>query len=436
MSGLPFTSAIWVELPASLTKLILDLGHPVRVDHEGDVIHRSYITSNEMRPLQEQTQLKELRLFNVHNSFQPIIWETVFRNTSPGAMGILEIQMAVPPIVRSGQWKKANDVMGLTVPKEESSDKHYKGLDGKGILHYSVGTGEYLDSLCIRLARIGSGLDESTPLPLWGLKLDGFVLDHLPFEHELSRIVYLECGDNCIDSGLRAPKTQKAPHNKWSKTINNATSHCLIKWPNWTGIFDAGGHQRNKSGEIVPQEIGLSTPINEYAPSPVVPLIEESLNMKALDDALMSSTETDYFTGSPVLPRPSANQIPVDAASNISVRGSEVPTPTVASSKTANSPTISAVGGADVAVMTSFAGLEVAGAEEVMELADVPDLDHSSVPTSACSSFGGEYTSASDIASNVATAGSSTPAMDEEEFVSTIEQKVRASLYMVSGFAS
>jgi hypothetical protein len=28
------------------------------------------------------------------------------------------------------------------------------------------------------------------------------------------------------------------PHNKWSKVVNNATSHCLIQWPKWTGVLD------------------------------------------------------------------------------------------------------------------------------------------------------------------------------------------------------
>jgi hypothetical protein len=40
-------------------------------------------------------------------------------------------------------------------------------MDGKGILHYTFGTGEYLDGLCMRKARIASGLEEAKPLPLW-----------------------------------------------------------------------------------------------------------------------------------------------------------------------------------------------------------------------------------------------------------------------------
>ena len=41
-----------------------------------------------------------------------------------------------------------------------------RGTEGKGILHYSFGTGEYLDDFCMRKARIASGSDEAKPLPL------------------------------------------------------------------------------------------------------------------------------------------------------------------------------------------------------------------------------------------------------------------------------
>jgi hypothetical protein len=425
VSGLPFLPSVWDELPTSLTKLVLDLGQPIRLEQNGEVLHRSYITSNEMKPLQDQTQLKELRLFHIHNSFQPMIWETVFRNTSDGGMRVLDVQMASPPIVRSEQWRRAKDVVGLTVPTEDSEGKMYKGLDGKGVLHYSVGTGEYLDDLCIRKARIASGLDEATPLPLWCLRLNGFVIDHLPFEHELSRIVLLTCGEDCIDSGLRAPKTLKAPHNKWSRVVNNATSHCLIQWPNWTGIFDAGGHQRNKSGEVVPQELGLSTPLENLPPSPIVPLTEESLNLKDVDEALGEPLHADSFD-TPLAPTSSVAQTPLSAVSNASTRGSDVPTPTVASSSTACSPAFPSVDGSTTTSMQSFASSDFIALDEV----------NSSAPPSVSGSFDGAETAASDVASNIATAGSSTPALEEEDDMSAIVQKVRQSLYLVSGFAS
>jgi hypothetical protein len=385
--------------------LVLDLGQPVRLDQDGDVLHESYITANEMKPLLEYVKLKELRLFQVRDSLQPLVWETVFRHRLEDAMRVLDIQMAAAPIVRSEQWRRAKNVAGLTVPTEESEEKQYKGMDGKGALHYSIGTGEYLDGYCMRKARIASGLDEATPLPLWCLKLDGFVIDHLPFEHELSQIVLLTCGENCIDSGLRAPKSRRAPRNMWSKAVNNATSHCLIQWPNWTGIFDDRGDQRNKLGVVVPQQLGLSTPAVEFAPSPVVPLTKEFLSLKDLDDALVTPRQSGYFMGSPLQTNSSVGYSTFDERSNISIRGSEVPTPTIASSATAGSPAMSTVDGAEVTPSTSFGD----------ELDDASNTDNTS---------------------NMATAGSSSACSENEAPAkSTFTHKVRQSLLRLSGSA-
>jgi hypothetical protein len=43
----------------------------------------------------------------------------------------------------------------------------YRGIEGKGVLHYSFGTGEYLDDFSMRKGRIAAGLEEAKPLPLW-----------------------------------------------------------------------------------------------------------------------------------------------------------------------------------------------------------------------------------------------------------------------------
>jgi hypothetical protein len=42
----------------------------------------------------------------------------------------------------------------------------YRGVDGKGVLHYFFGTGEYLDDFSMRKGRIAAGL-KAKPLPLW-----------------------------------------------------------------------------------------------------------------------------------------------------------------------------------------------------------------------------------------------------------------------------
>ncbi|KAF1913972.1 hypothetical protein BDU57DRAFT_558891 [Ampelomyces quisqualis] len=408
ISGLPFTSVVFEKLPTTLKKLVIDVGEPVRLEQDGDVLHKSFITQNELKPLKEQVKLKELRLFRVRDSVQSIVWETVFRNTSEGSMRVLDVQMAAAPIVRSERWKKAKDVAGLTVPTESANSMEYKGKDGKGVLHYSIGTGEYLDDFCIRKARIASGLDEATPLPLWCLKLDGFVIDYLPFQHELSSIVLLACGDNCIDSGLRAPKTSRAPHNKWSRAVNNAVSHCLIQWPNWTGIFDDHGDQRSRLGAVVSQEMALSTPAAEFSPSPIAPLTKETLDMKAMDEALTDPMQSDYFLGSPIL-KSSAAQTPLGATSNKSERGSDVPTPTLGS-LTAYSP---------ISVSTDTNVVVVDGANDALS------------PTSTLGSFEHITPSKSiDEALDMATNGPDAPATDKNstpKTSSTFAHKVRRS---------
>ncbi|USP82488.1 hypothetical protein yc1106_09762 [Curvularia clavata] len=309
ISAIPFMGKIWDTLPTNMTKLVLDLSQPIRIERDGDIEYKSYIAPKDMKPLVQQTQLEELRMFGMHDSMQAVVWETAYRNVSEGGMRVVDLQMAAEPIVRMDHWRKAMDVVGLTVPKQDSNESEYKGIEGKGVLHHSFGTGEYLDAFCMRKARISAGLEESRPLPLWSLKLNGFVVDYLPFEHELSRIVLLTCGDDCIDSGLRAPRTLLTPHNRWSQIVNYAPSHCLIQWPNWTGVFDDNGDQRDNHGDIVPQESGVSTPVDEPVSPDRMPLTKESLELKELKTALEKMEPIERA---------------MSMASNVSVCGSDV----------------------------------------------------------------------------------------------------------------
>lgn len=119
-------SMIWETLSTSLTKLVLDIGQPVRIEQDGDIEYKSYITQDEMKPLVQQTELKELRLFRMHDSMQPVVWETIFKNVSESGVRVADLQMAVEPIVRATNWHKAEDVVGLTVPKAGSKEKEYK----------------------------------------------------------------------------------------------------------------------------------------------------------------------------------------------------------------------------------------------------------------------------------------------------------------------
>ena len=119
-------AVLWTKLSTSLTKLVLDLGQPVRLQQDGENEYKSYISPAEIKPLIQQTELKELRLFHMHDSYQSIYWEAVFRNTSKTGMRVLDLDMAAPPIVRKDHWHRAEDVRGLTVPKIDSKEKEYK----------------------------------------------------------------------------------------------------------------------------------------------------------------------------------------------------------------------------------------------------------------------------------------------------------------------
>jgi hypothetical protein len=158
------------------------------------------------------------------------------------------------------------------------------------------------------------------------------VIDHLPFEHELTDINFLGCGDKCIDAGMRAPKTDAEPFLAWCRRVNNTPCHFALQWPNWTGIFDTAGEQRDVHGQVISQEAGISTPFAEYAPSPPqqLPLTEKTLNLKDIGDALGDISERDYFN-IPSLTPPSMPATPLGDVSNMSERGSEVPTETALS---------------------------------------------------------------------------------------------------------
>ncbi|KAJ4992717.1 hypothetical protein SVAN01_01763 [Stagonosporopsis vannaccii] len=332
IGGLPFMASVFDDLPVKMTKLVLDLGNHVRVLDDSVRVTKLHINPEDMRPLMKQTRLQELRLFRLRDSLQFIAWQTVYLNDTPEGMRTLELQMDAEPILRNknNKYHKAVDVRGLTVAQPGLLEKPNKGRDGKGGLHWTFGYGEYLDSECIRKARIASGLEKPRPLPLQSLKLDGFVIDHLPFECELKDITLLTCGDKCIDAGMRAPKTHAKPYHVWSKHVNHAACHFYVQWPNWSGIFDTAGDQRDTHGDVDAQGAGLSMPYTEDAPVlPLhLPLTEKTLNMKGIDDALNDIYKPDYFNISPSLPGGTGPDTPLSDASDIPERGSRILTPT------------------------------------------------------------------------------------------------------------
>ena len=172
------------------------------------------------------------------------------------------------------------------------------------------------------------------------------MIDHLPFEHELTDINFLGCGSKCIDAGMRAPKTDAEPFLAWCRRVNNTPCHFALQWPNWTGIFDTEGEQRDVHGQVISQEAGLSTPFAEYAPTPQLqlPLTEKRLNLKDIGDALGDISKRDYFG---FLTPPSMPVTPLEDVSNMSERGSEVPTETALSVTTTEIAAVDGVDGSD-----------------------------------------------------------------------------------------
>lgn len=64
-----------------------------------------------MSYLPNLTRLQELRILGMRDSFQLIIWQTVYQNSH--FMRVLDLQMAVPPVIRHKGWVKAENVRGL-----------------------------------------------------------------------------------------------------------------------------------------------------------------------------------------------------------------------------------------------------------------------------------------------------------------------------------
>lgn len=139
----------------------------------------------------------------------------------------------------------------------------------------------------------------------------------------------LICDEKCFDAGMRAPKTQAEPYNDWSKKVNNVACRFRLEWPNWNGIFDTKGDQRNKHGDVVPQIASLSTPYTKHVPSShVLPLTEKALSVTGLSDESDKAAKPNGFRSPPTLHTLSIPDTFLDAVSNVSECDSEVPAPT------------------------------------------------------------------------------------------------------------
>jgi uncharacterized protein (UPF0128 family) len=123
-------ASVFNELPTKLTKLVLDLGNPIRIVDNRATLSKLHIRADDMKPLLKQTYLQELRLLRLRDSLQFVAWKTVFLNKAKGGMRILELEMDAVPIVRRDYWHRANDVHGLTVAHAGLLEKEYKWVGG------------------------------------------------------------------------------------------------------------------------------------------------------------------------------------------------------------------------------------------------------------------------------------------------------------------
>lgn len=113
---------VWDALPTTLSKLVVDVGQAVRLEPL-DSMHALYLPLESMKPLVNFKKLEELRIFNMRDSLQPIIWETVFQNEAGNqGMRILELQMAAAPLVRKDHWIQGKAVEGLFVSNDDPQE--------------------------------------------------------------------------------------------------------------------------------------------------------------------------------------------------------------------------------------------------------------------------------------------------------------------------
>lgn len=110
---------LWEALPTSLTKLAIDVGWPLSID-DRDPHRQNYLSQADMKPLVNFTKLQELRIFNMRDTLQSIVWECVFRNKAKDkGMKVLDLQMAAAPLVRRDHWAKGAKVNGLHVINDD-----------------------------------------------------------------------------------------------------------------------------------------------------------------------------------------------------------------------------------------------------------------------------------------------------------------------------
>jgi hypothetical protein len=236
-----FTDEMLENLPRKIEKLSVDVFHPLNdFDSDEDQDVKANIS---LKHLSSFCNLKYLKITGMLESYQSEIWLTAFMNP---ALKYLHLEMVLSPEISlpseqkdtvstwvkiDGSWK-ARNICDVEIPYPTTSKSStysglntkkcpqitYSGENGDGALNADLGSGEYLDALCMRKARDRASTLLASSVPAEQLKLRiehlylaNFVVDALPFtapENFFSTkyLRLIEFGEGCVDAGFVLPE--------------------------------------------------------------------------------------------------------------------------------------------------------------------------------------------------------------------------------------
>ncbi|KAL4786557.1 hypothetical protein BJX76DRAFT_365630 [Aspergillus varians] len=201
--------ALWEALPKNRRKLGLDIFWPIPPDKLANKEEKenepTVFPIEEMKPLFMFRSLRALKITGMMQSYQMCIFQTAWLNTN---LEELEIGMALAPrLCRGYKWPYMKG--GWRFEKATTySEPVYYGT-GEGTLLKSVGTGEYLDKICLEKAKTyAMAMGETRQrLSIRTLVLTGVVVDADPFLHwfDPKRLKCINFKDRCVDAGFWLP---------------------------------------------------------------------------------------------------------------------------------------------------------------------------------------------------------------------------------------
>ncbi|GME28525.1 hypothetical protein GTA08_BOTSDO12955 [Neofusicoccum parvum] len=207
-TDLPFSQELWAVIPDTIQKLNLNLFVPDAETRDVHEPHPDYFAHDDLKHVTSFEHLKILRVYNMVDSFQPFLWEAVWKN--PGLV-TLELGMKDKPITRDsdngGKPMPVIDRNWEYHPERVATDT-YRGREGDGMLHHQYGHGEYLDRVAISKARnaVMHTVGELQSMPVTTLRLANFVVDDTSFVKFFNNLGTIVFCDSCVDAGFVLPK--------------------------------------------------------------------------------------------------------------------------------------------------------------------------------------------------------------------------------------